>query len=79
MNIALTPVKSSNIRAVGYDPATRTLAVEFPNSVYHYADVPPNVHDELRAAESVGRYFASNVKGKFEHSKVVPEKKPEGG
>ena len=36
-----TPVQSSNIRSVGYDPASRTLEVEFHSSgLYQYSSVP---------------------------------------
>ena len=40
--IALTPVKSSQVKAIGHDPATNTLAVQFAHgagSIYHYPDV----------------------------------------
>lgn len=68
----LTPVKSSNIKAVGYDASTKTLAVEFPGGVYHFNDVPADVHAGLVGAESVGKYFASNIRGKFGSTKQEP-------
>jgi len=69
-----TPVKSSNLKSVGYDPETETLEVEFKaGTVYRYADVPAEVHAALMAAESVGSYYARNVRGKFESEKVEPE------
>jgi hypothetical protein len=65
----LTPIKSSNIKAIGYDASAKTLAVEFLNGVYHYNDVPPEVHASLVGAESAGKFFASNIRGKFNAAK----------
>ena len=59
-------VVSSNLAAVGYNVETQTLEVEFKDrSVYQYFGVPSSVHSELVAAESVGSYFARDVKGKY--------------
>lgn len=60
--IALKPVKSKVLQALGYDSATRVLAAKFnENKVYHYSDVPPEVYEQLMAAESVGIAFAKLV------------------
>lgn len=62
--ITLTPVKSSNIAAIGYQDGT--LAVQFSSgAVYHYDGVPPNVFAEMQAAESVGRYFSANIRSQY--------------
>ena len=72
------PVTSSNIKAIGYDPSTQTLEVEFSNGgVYRYTDVPAQVHADLMAAESVGRYFAANVRNAFKAERVPVEHKPD--
>jgi len=73
-------VTSGNIKSIGYDASTRVLEVEFkpyknadPNSagrVYPYANVPPHEHANLMAADSIGSYFAANIKGRFE---IVPQ------
>lgn len=64
------PVTSSNIKSVGHDPDTNTLAVEFSDgSVYHYHDVEKDIHEGLVAAKSVGGYLHSTIKGKYKHSK----------
>jgi hypothetical protein len=72
MNIALTPCKSSNIQATGYDPATNTLAVQFKHGkkVYHYSDVPGDLHKELHKAESIGKFIGAKVVGKFKHTTI---------
>lgn len=62
--IALVPVDSSQIRAIGYDAATKTLAVSFNHGVgaiYHYADVSPAMHSEFVGSESIGRYFGLHI------------------
>ena len=63
-------VSSSNISAIGYDPETKTLAVQFSNSgTYHYHDVPPDVHESIVDIDadggSIGRFFAANIRNQF--------------
>ena len=66
-----TPVSSSNIASVGYDPSTLTLEVEFKNgSVYHYFDVPENMYQELMRASSVGKFMHANIKNNYRYTKV---------
>ncbi len=61
-------VESSQINEVGYDLASKTLGIRFkatsrgPASEYHYAGVPPMVHRAMITAESVGGYFAAEIK-----------------
>lgn len=74
----LKPVKSSNIAEVGYDPATQTLGVRFTSGgLYHYAGVTPEKHAELVGAESIGRHFLQNVRGKYEHTRIEETAKSE--
>lgn len=60
--IALTPVESSKLAAVGYDSATRTLAVTFKtgNALYCYPGVTPEQHAAFVGAESVGKHFIAH-------------------
>lgn len=62
--ITRIPVVSSDLAEVGYDAQTQTLEVAFHrgNSVYRYYDVPQDVHTELMATPSIGRYFAHHIK-----------------
>jgi hypothetical protein len=63
--IERTPVRSSALRSVGYDPKQRVLEIEFiQGAVYRYFDVPPKVYRGLMAAESHGRYFNQHVRNK---------------
>ena len=63
-------VQSSNLEAVGYDPATRTLRVKFKTGTYEYTGVPANVYNALVNASSVGTYLSANIKGKYPYAKV---------
>lgn len=65
------PVSSSNLAAVGYDPTTSTLEIEFNSGrVYHYFDVPEHTHQELMSAGSVGSFFAKSIKNSFACSEI---------
>jgi predicted DNA-binding protein with PD1-like motif len=65
-----TPVTSSNIMSVGYDPASQTLEVAYATGIYQYAEVPPEVHLNLMTAGSKGRYLAAHVKPHYAATKV---------
>jgi hypothetical protein len=57
------PVQSSNLLAVGYDPATSTLEIDFRSGgVYQYYGVPGQVYECLMKAESKGSYFHHYIK-----------------
>jgi hypothetical protein len=65
------PVSSSNLAAIGYDPNTETLEVEFKNShVYEYKNVPQVVYDGLMSATSHGAYFNREIKNTYPYEKV---------
>jgi len=58
-----TSVSSKNISAIGYDPDTQILEIEFLNgSVYEYSSVPPSEYVGLMNADSKGKYFNANIK-----------------
>ena len=66
-----TPVESSNLKSVGYDPDAETLEVEFYHGgIYEYYGVPPHVHQELMSASSLGKYLDSEIKGKYGYKKI---------
>jgi hypothetical protein len=62
--IGLQPCSSSQVKAYGYDAETRTLAVQFisNNALYHYADVPAEVFEAMKAAPSVGAFFGKSIR-----------------
>lgn len=58
----LRRLDSSMLYAVGYDPKTQTLEVVFNSGgIYRYADVPPQVYEDLLQTDSKGRYMWMNV------------------
>ncbi|WP_156222730.1 KTSC domain-containing protein [Pseudactinotalea suaedae] len=57
------PVRSGAVSAVGYDPTTNELDIEYTGGdVYRYSMVPPSVHRELLAADSIGSFVNREVK-----------------
>lgn len=67
LDIPLQPVQSSNIKAVGYDPANQSLAVQFVSGVaYRYDGVDQATADALLAADSIGSHFARSIRPQFQ-------------
>jgi hypothetical protein len=47
------------------------LEVEFETGgVYQYFEVPPDVHRNLLAAESLGRYFVEQVRDSYRYARM---------
>lgn len=66
------PVESSNVASVGYENGT--LEVEFKNgAVYDYSDVSPEEYQALLESESVGKFVASRVRGRYPTTKVTDD------
>lgn len=62
---------SSMIRAVKYDPASRELSVLFvKGDNYRYEDVPQDVFNRLLSADSKGRFFLEEIKGRYNYKQV---------
>lgn len=56
-------IVSSNINSIGYDEDTKTLEVEFFNQkVYQYSPITQEGYSLLMNAESIGSFFAKNIK-----------------
>ena len=65
------PVQSRAIASVGYDRATNVLELELADGdVYRYFAVPSRVHQELLAADSIGRYFLSQIRDRYGYQRV---------
>jgi len=63
-------IRSSELRWVSFDPAARTLTVEFVSGgIYRYREVSAYKYKALLAASSRGRYFNSHIRDKhpFDH------------
>jgi hypothetical protein len=63
---------SANIAGIGYDTASKTLAVRFKNdSIYHYSGVPDGVYGEMKSAPSMGSFFHARIKNVYEGTRVA--------
>ena len=57
------PVKSRNVKSVGYDPEEKVLEVQFiSGGIYQYAGLQPGMFADLLAAESIGRFVSQVVR-----------------
>lgn len=64
-------VVSSEIEWVGYEQKRHMLQVEFiAGSVYQYESVPETVFQDFLQASSHGRFFETEVKGKYPFRKI---------
>jgi hypothetical protein len=66
-SIPLTPIKSSQLAAIGHDPVTETLAIQFlskgqPGNVYHYRNITAAEYSAFVSAESAGAHFGKHIK-----------------
>ena len=67
----MVPVSSRNLSAVGYEPSSAILRIQFNNGkLYEYYDVPQYIYDELVAAESKGSYAHKNIYKAFRQSEI---------
>lgn len=65
------PVSSSNLSRIRYDDSTRTLEIEFNGGrQYQYFDVPEQVFEGLRDADSHGSYFHEHIKGSYRYTRL---------
>lgn len=66
-------VASSNLQSFRYDETTNTLTVRFRSGgVYRYTDVPPDIVDEMRWADSRGRYFWTYIRTSYPYTMLTP-------
>lgn len=67
-----TPVSSSNLASVGYDPQRNILEVEFHSgSVYQYYGVSEPVYRGLMSASSHGSYFSTYIRNSYRYSQIM--------
>jgi uncharacterized membrane protein len=70
----LTPVKSSNLAAVGYDAIEQVLHIQFKGNetVYQKHGVPLEVYEAMMTADSIGSYYARNIKNHYSANSIHP-------
>ena len=67
----MTPIDSTAVARVGYDPAKRVLRVEYTNErIYDYLNVPPQIYKQLLNADSAGEFVNLGIKPNYAYSEV---------
>lgn len=66
------PVKSSNVKSVGYDPSSQTLQVEYNSGgIWDYSGIDPSHAAHLQGVPSIGGYIAKHIKPHYKATKVT--------
>jgi len=73
----MVPVKSSNVKAIGYDDLNKMLYVEFlnkkdpqqPGDFYRYYEVDERMYLRFLAAPSKGKFLWWNIRGRYRYTK----------
>jgi hypothetical protein len=58
--------RSSFIRRVCYDERNSYMLISLKGTYYHYCSIPKSEVNALMTADSMGRYFNVQVKGRFD-------------
>ena len=67
----LIPVRSSSIRAVGYDEERDVLYIKFiDGDLYEYYGVPAGTVIDLFQARSIGWFVNKRIKPRYEYRKL---------
>ena len=70
INMEMKPVVSSNITAIGFDPISNVMKVQFNSGATYEAEVAQADYDAFMAAKSKGSHFAKVLKKAFIWSKI---------
>lgn len=63
----MIPVRSSAIRAVGYDPDSMRMQIRFAQGdTYTFCRVPQHIYDGLLAAGSKGAYYDRYIRDRYQ-------------
>lgn len=64
-------VTSTSIASIGFDPVKGLLEIEFRSgAVYRYRNVAKAVFDRFLEAESKGRFFTAEIRGKYRYERL---------
>jgi hypothetical protein len=58
--------RSSLVTRVCYDRKEQYMIIGLQGTYYHYCEIDPGTVNALRGAESMGRFYNSNIKGRFD-------------
>lgn len=70
-DFTMIQVRSSNLKAIGYDASESVLRVAFHSgSIYDYMNVPESRFAGLKNAPSKGTYFNDHIKDVYRFRQV---------
>ena len=58
--------RSSVVQRLCYDRREQYVIVNLTGTYYHYCEVPPTLVSTWRQADSMGRFYNAQVKGRFD-------------
>ena len=65
------PLKSSKLRAAGYDEGRRVMHIEFVNGdIYEYSAVSPELYRQLMASPSPNSFFEDKIEEAFSGKRI---------
>jgi hypothetical protein len=78
VRVRMRPIEGSNsIRRLGYNPETQQLVVHFYDSLPElrtvYSPVPPQLFEQLLAADSMGQFVEQHIRYTYDFSLVREE------
>jgi len=69
--IKMNPVVSSNVEAVGYHPDLQIFQIRFKSGqTFQFFNVPPETFEEMKASDSIGKFFHARIKNQFSGDKL---------
>lgn len=80
MKIENQSIESSNLKTLTYDSEDQNLIIEFKgkeNNRYQYKNVPEELVENFLKSESKGKFFHSDIKGKYEFKKISNQQEKE--
>ena len=64
-------LKSSKLKAAGYDELSRVMAIEFVNGdIYEYKSVSPETYRQLMASPSPNSFFEDKIEEAFSGKRI---------
>jgi hypothetical protein len=68
----MSRVSSSHLASVEYDEEKQEMTVQFlQGPVYRYFNVPKDVYEGIRGAQSPGGYFWSVVRDAYQYRRIA--------
>ena len=78
--ITRKPLKSSKLRAAGYDERSRVMEIEFVNGdIYEYKSVSPELYRQLMASPSPNSFFEDKIEESFSGKRTGRAGKTDAG